>query len=184
MNGFEKVLNDVDEFCKRVKIKYAVMGGMAVLAHGISRSTDDVDINILVRLEDLSKIGEKIITCFQPLHINPIEFFEKNFVLPVTHSKTGIGIDFAAGLSGFDETAIKRSKKKKFFSLSLPCITIEDLIIYKLFAARDKDLLDLKEIAKVHKEKIDRIYLKDMLVKFAELERTDMEKVFEKIFKL
>lgn len=103
-------------------------------------------------------------------------------MLPAIDKNTKIRIDFAAGLTGFDEKVIERSKRKLFGNLFLPICSIEDLILYKLFAGRPKDTADLHEIARIHKDKLDKNYLQKMLREFAELERDDMKVNFGKIF--
>lgn len=102
--------------------------------------------------------------------------------MPVKHKESKIQIDFAAGLSEFDKQVIRRSVRKKFGSLKLPFCTIEDLIVYKLFAARHKDLADLEEIAKIHKDKLDKTYLDTVLDEFSKLERNDMISNFQNFF--
>ncbi|KAF0151148.1 MAG: hypothetical protein FD143_2183 [Ignavibacteria bacterium] len=182
MTNFEITLLEVDSFCNKEGLNYAVIGGMALIAHGVNRTTEDVDITLQLNLEDITIVGEKILKYFEPIHQNPLLFFQNNFVLPVLHPLTKIGIDFAAGLSGFDFKVIERKVRLKFHSIELPFASIEDIIIYKLFASRGKDILDLSEIAKQNKNKIDTRYLKQALKEFAELEREDMKNNFDKIF--
>jgi hypothetical protein len=182
MTNFEKALFDVNFFCEKERITYAIIGGIALIAYGIAKTTEDIDITLMLDLEDIEKTGKKILTHFDPFHPNPLTFFQTNFVLPVIHRETKIGIDFAAGLTGFDASVIKRGVKLKFHTLTLPFASIEDIIIYKLFAARGKDYIDLKEIANDYKEKIDRKYLNKLLLDFYKLDREDMKENFNKIF--
>ena len=174
MKNFERALKEIDQFCNQTKIEYTIIGGLALIAHGINRSTEDIDINLLTKLENLEETGKNILSMFDSVCPDPISFFQTKFVLPVIHRISGIGIDFIAGLTGFDEQAIRRSVKKEFYSLQLPFITIEDLVIYKLFARMKKDLLDLEEIAKIHKDKLDKTYLDTVLDEFSKLERNNM----------
>ncbi len=182
MNPFEKTLTDIDEFCSKEKIQYSIIGGIALISYKIQRTTNDIDINLLLNLEDIEKTGEKIIILFNPIFTDPIRFFQSNFVLPVFHPVTKIRIDFAAGLTEFDKQVIARSERRKFGNLILPICSIEDLIIYKLFAGRKKDILDLEEISKIHNKNLDRNYLALVLKQFNELNRHDMSRNFEEIF--
>jgi hypothetical protein len=182
MTNFEISLKDVDTFCKEEKIEYAVIGGMALIAHGINKTTEDIYITLLLKLEEIENIGNKILKKFDSIYPESILFFQKNFVLPVVHRKTKIGIDFAAGLSGFDKLVNERKVNLKFGSLVLPFTSIEDLILYKLFAGRSKDLTALEEIATNFKGKINKKYLTKLLNDFSELERDDMKENFNKIF--
>ncbi|MFA5804115.1 MAG: nucleotidyl transferase AbiEii/AbiGii toxin family protein [Melioribacteraceae bacterium] len=182
MNPFEKTLKDIDDFCIPNKIKYAIIGGLALIFHKIQRTTNDIDITLLIDLENMESVSKQIISKFKPIFSDPIPFFQKYFVLPVIDEKTEMRIDFSAGLTGFDKQVIERSERKKFGSLNLPFCTIEDLIVYKLFAARHRDMADLEEIAKIHKDKLDRIYLNKVLNEFSKLERNDMISNYQNFF--
>lgn len=184
MNPFETTLKDIDQFCNLQKIQYSIIGGLALIIHNIKRTTKDIDINLLIKLEDAEFISKEIITKFTPIFSDSISFFKKNFVLPVKHHESKIQIDFIAGLTEFDIQVILRSERKKFGSLNLPFCTIEDLIVYKLFAARHKDIADMEGIAKMHKEKLDRIYLSGVLEEFEKLDRADMNDNFKKLFSI
>lgn len=86
-------------------------------------------------------------------------FLKKNFVLPLTHQSTEIEVDISLGFSGFEKKALSRSKKMKFKNVELNVCTTEDLILFKLVAARQRDLLDVQELMHRHKEKLDFNYL-------------------------
>lgn len=183
MNEFEETLKDIDFFCTSHQIPYSIIGGLALISYKIQRTTNDIDITILTDLERIPSIGELIIKEFRPFLDNPIQFFQSNFVLPVLNKNKKIRIDFAAGLTGFDQKVIERCVRKPFGKLLLPFCSIEDLILYKLFAGRPKDTADLYEIAKMYKEILDKNYLKETLREFAKLEREDMKINFNKIFR-
>ena len=182
MNPFEETLKSIDDFCSKNRISYSIIGGLALIFHKIQRTTNDIDITLLVKLENMENIGKILSEEFEPIFPDSIQFFQKNFVLPVSEKKTKMRIDFAAGLTGFDKKVIERSMRQDFGKLNLPFCTIEDLILYKLFASRPKDLSDIHEIAKRHKGKIDEKYLSKMLNDFSELEREDMSENFKRIF--
>ena len=117
MNPFDTTLKDIDQFCNSLKLQYAIIGGLALIAHKIRRTTKDIDVNLLIELENIELTGKEIITKFNPIFSDSILFFQSNFVLPVKHKESKIQIDFAAGLSEFDKQVIRRSVRKKFDSL-------------------------------------------------------------------
>lgn len=182
MNLFELTLADIDNFCTTEKIPYSIIGGLALIAYKIHRTTNDIDVNLLINLEELEIVSKKISDKFKPLFTDPIQFFQTNFVLPVLDNGTGLQIDFLAGLTSFDKQVIQRSKRINFGRLKLPFCSIEDLILYKLFANRPKDNADLFELAKLHHENLDRKYITNMLAEFSNLDRNDMRENFRKIF--
>ena len=182
MNPFVETLISIDEFCSFHKIPYSIIGGLALISYKIQRTTNDIDITLLLRLEEMEDVGLKIIERFQPIFSEPIIFFQKNFVLPVLNKNTNMRIDFEAGLSGFDKQVIERSKRKTFGNCLLPFCSLEDLILYKLFANRPKDAADLHEISKKYNNQLDMNYLEILFNDFAKLERKDMRDNFIRIF--
>ena len=175
LSKVEKTLNNIDTFFKKHSMTYAVIGGIAGIIYSLSRTTRDIDITINVEIENLKDLAKYIANKFIPIKKNPVDFFEKYYVLPAYDKQTNIHIDFAAGLSEFDKNVIKRSKKIKFGYITISVCSIEDLIIYKLVASRTQDLADIEELLRIHKNKIDFIYLKAMTREFIKVDRSDVE---------
>lgn len=111
---------------------------------------------------------------FISLPENPLDFFKKNFIMPSKDKFNGIRIDIAAGLTEFDKKVIERRLRKRHGRIDFYVCSIEDLIIYKLFAARYQDLADVKELIEINKNSIDNKYLINNVLEFGELERKDM----------
>lgn len=174
MNDFEKTLVQLDEFCYKKSIQYAVIGGIAVIAYGSFRTTQDIDITALCKLENLDKIHKDFIKQYSPIPDNSFDFFSKNFVLPVKDGTTNIKIDISAGLTKFDESVIQRSKRTKLGEAEFYICSLEDLLIYKLFAARYMDLADVQYLIKLNRNNFDMNYLKTTAEEFRELERDDI----------
>lgn len=79
-----KTLHSITERLTALQVPYAVVGGMALVAHGYRRTTEDVDI--LVTPEGLKTIHEGLVgTRYRPL-------FEKSKNLRDT--QTGVRIEF------------------------------------------------------------------------------------------
>jgi predicted nucleotidyltransferase len=92
-------------------------------------------------------------------------------------------VDVASGLTEFDKNVIKRRKRVILGKAEFYICSIEDLIIYKLFAARYQDLADVKELLSIHLGSIDKKYLADRMIEFCELEREDMKENLDKLLK-
>ncbi len=183
LTRFEKTLLTIDTLCEKYAISYALIGGLSAVAHELPRTTQDIDITLLVDIQEIRKIGKIILENFIPLKKDPLDFFEKYFVLPVCDAETQIGIDFSAGLSGFDINVIKRSKRIKFGDVEISLCSVEDLIIYKLVASRLQDLADVNELFRIHQQTLDRVYLRNIAKAFIEVERSDIIDKLEKYFK-
>ncbi len=50
MTKYEKALSNLDHFCSKHSIEYAIIGGIAVIMYGYQRTTNDIDATILVNL--------------------------------------------------------------------------------------------------------------------------------------
>ncbi len=183
MIHFEKTLKRIDKFCEKESIKYAIIGGIAVITYGYQRTTKDIDVTVLCKLEELREIHNKIIEEFLPVYNDSLDFFTKNFVLPVKDKITGIKIDFAAGLTKFDDAIIQRRERIKLGGCEFYICTMEDLIIYKLFAKRYLDLGDVEMLLNKNKNSFDINYLIKTAEKFRELEREDILENLNKLLK-
>lgn len=105
-----------------------MIGGVAVITYGYQRTTKNIDVTILCKLEEMKEIHNKFINEFTPLFDNSLDFFSKNFVLPSIDKKTNLKIYFAAGLTIFNDTIIQRRKGIKLGEGEFYICTFKDLI--------------------------------------------------------
>lgn len=182
MSLLEDTTLRLDDFLSGSKIDYVLIGGVAAILHGIQRPTQDVDVALLLEVDSLKKIGVKILKSYLPRKENPLEFFERFFVLPVTDPVTKIDVGIAAGLGGFDRMAIRRAKPKQIKNRSIPCCTVKDLIIYKLAANRGRDLDDIDLLRELYGDTVDVRYLHATAKQFVKLERGDILERVNRLF--
>ena len=182
MIKFEDTLNRLDEFCRKNFIDYAVIGGIAVITYDYQRTTKDIDITVLCKLEELKQIYDKFIKNYLPVYEDSLDFFTRNFVLPVKDKTTEVRIDVAAGLTVFDDTIINRRIRAKLGESEFYICTLEDLILYKLFASRFLDLGDVENLLRKNKNSVDKKYLLETAEKFKELKREDIIENLNKLF--
>lgn len=178
LTAFEQTLLKIDEVCLKNHLSYLVIGGVAIMYHLEYRTTKDIDISLRLDFQDIHSVGETLLRHFEPIHDNPLEFFERYFVLPVRDPATGIRIDISAALSGFERTAVERGKRKQFADVEIQVCTVEDLIVFKLVAARPIDNADVEMLVQEYRVDLDRDYLQHTAREFAQLEGTD---VFERL---
>ena len=181
MTKAEETISRLDAFLTDHQLPYSMIGGIAMIAHGYQRFTQDIDIVIATDVPSLRGVSALLLTQYVPRKENPVEFMERNFVLPVTDQKTGVPIDISAGLGGFDQAAVKRAKRVKFGKASIPLCSFEDMIIYKLAANRLRDRADLEFLITL-KKKIDLVYLRRTAAGFIDLERSDILESVNRFF--
>ena len=173
MDRFEETLGFIDKFCKEHKFNYTVIGGIAVINYNYHRTTNDIDIIIKVEIENLQILGEELLKTFKPAFNNALDFFKKNFVLPSIYEEKGVRIDISAAISVFDNLVIQRSKRTKIGNTEFSVCSIEDLILYKIFASRYQDLGDIQQLFKNNTD-IDKEYLTQKAGEFIEIGRSDI----------
>ncbi len=146
MTDIEKVLQAVKKSCLENRIPYLLIGGIANIFHGSDRVTRDIDVVVFVDYHEKEKIVEAFKKEFRGRVRNPLSFLEKHFVLPLMHKTTEIEVDVSLGFSEFERKALSRSKKMRLGHTELNVCSSEDLILFKLVAARPGDLLDVQEM--------------------------------------
>ncbi len=106
------------------KIRFALIGGVAASVRGEPRFTADIDMVIGIELAHARKLIHKIEpTPFRTLFPDAAEFVESAFILPLRHRTTGIKVDLAVGLSGFERRLITRAAEIDFGGTSIPVAT-------------------------------------------------------------
>src|SRR6185503_2728647 len=58
----------------------------------------------------------------------------------------------------FEDEARRRARKRRFFGRMVALPTPEDLVIFKVLAGRDKDMLDAVGVARRNRARFDRTY--------------------------
>ena len=179
---FKKLIKNIAKILDEYKIPYLIIGGQALLIYGEPRLTKDIDITLGVGpefLEKIIKIVEKL--KLKILIKDPVNFVKETFVLPVIDNHYGIRIDFIFSVSEFEQNAIKRAKKVKINSYPVKFASIEDLIIFKMIAGRERDLEDVRVL--LLKNQIDFEYVKKWLLKFQKIFDKDYLSLLENIKK-
>ncbi|RPI16637.1 MAG: hypothetical protein EHM58_11440 [Ignavibacteriae bacterium] len=151
---------------KRNNIPYMVIGGQAALMYGEPRFTKDIDITLGVnvdRLKDLISISNKLNLKILPGNIE--EFVSKTMVLPLIDEITGLRVVLIFSLTDFKTEAIKRCKVFDVNNVPVNYASIEDIIILKIFAGRERDIEDVNAIILKHPA-FDKVYVMNWLKKF------------------
>lgn len=148
-------------------VKYIVVGGLAVNAHGYVRMTVDVDLilqfdrqNLLTAMKVLTKLE------YSPKIPVPMEDFADDakrrswhedkgaqvFALRSdSHRETDIDL-FITDPLGFDAAYQRSERMNVTDDISATVCAYEDLVKLKLAANRPKDLLDLDQLRKARGE--------------------------------
>lgn len=139
------LLARVVEVLERSEIPFALIGAAAMAAHGVSRSTYDTD---------LFSVGKSALddSLWQALVVDGIDVDVRHGddddpllgVVRFTHGTETI--DLVVGRSEWQRVVIARARPTQVFSLNLPIVTIEDLIVLKLYAGGVQDRWDIEQL--------------------------------------
>jgi predicted nucleotidyltransferase len=152
-------LADIAAFLKEHATRYALIGGLAASLRGEPRVTADVDLVIAADMDRaLQLVAVLEDSKFEPLFDHVEEVVQKAFILPLRHRTTGVKVDLAIGLSGFERNLIQRAADIEVDGLKVPVATAEDLLIMKALAARPRDDQDALGLIVAQGETLDWDY--------------------------
>ena len=156
MNIFKKVFAELN----KQKVKYIVVGGIAVNLYGYARFTGDLDILLLLDEKNLKKmdLAMKKLKYTERLPVSILELKDKKKVKKwlkeknlrafsfVPQNDNPLQIDIITEESLKFETFSKNKIIKKMENTNIPLIHINDLIKMKKAANRRKDIDDLEAL--------------------------------------
>lgn len=175
---------EVAAFLEDKQIPYAVLGGLALQHWGDPRTTQDVDIVVMVASEKEEKFLKTILRRFRPRMADALPFAKRHRILLIS-TADGIPVDLSLGIPGYEEEAMRRVSKVSFTGLSpIRVVSAEDLIIHKCVAGRARDAEDIERILIRQKVKLDLRYVRMWLRAFAPIvEGHDVRGLFENAVK-
>lgn len=139
-----KDLQDFIRLCLKHDVRFLVVGGYAVAAHGHPRLTKDLDVwiwadpdNALQMVKVMDDFG------FGSLGLTVQDFSEEGQVVQLGTPPNRI--DILTSVSGVDfETCWSRRVEIKLDSLEVPFIGLDDLVKNKLATGRTQDIADVE----------------------------------------
>lgn len=146
-----KILHDFTGRIERLGIAYMLTGSMAMMRYSVYRFTADVDVILELSIQD----AEKIIAILEPDYYVPHTLVSRaisaNKMFNVIHQETAFKVDCVMKKStGFQKNAFERREKTEYYGKEIWIISKDDLIISKLWWAKDslseKQLTDVKNL--------------------------------------
>lgn len=161
--------SEFDGFCRLAfafldgaGVRYLVVGGLAVIVVGEPRTTADADVIAFLDSQEaeslIAKAGEAGLEC-QP----DIERRRLRETGTLRFRRGRFQLDVILASLPFEDAALRRSSTRQLFGRKLRFPSPEDLILFKVLAGRQKDLVDASGIARRHAGKLDRKYLEATL---------------------
>jgi hypothetical protein len=131
-------------------VRHAAIGGVAVVAHGVVRATQDLDF--LVDADDLPQVEQVMSSLgFRCLHKGPDA---------VNYVSADLRVDFLLARRAPTRELLASSRSLRAFDHDLPVVGVEGIIGLKLQALvndprRQQDLVDMRALMKVHRKDLD-----------------------------
>jgi len=144
-------LADLAKWLEAAQIPAVIIGGVASSFLGRTRLTQDVDALAILP----ESKWEAATAAAQNFGIVPrieqaIEFAHRSRVLLLKHAQSSIAIDVILGGLPFEQDAVDRAITHQVGEISVRLPRVEDLVIMKVIAHRDKDLQDVEGLLDVH----------------------------------
>lgn len=130
----------------------------------------DIDPTVFTGLGDELPVIDRLLKRFVPRIPNARAFAQQNRVV-LLRTRSGIALDVSCGAFAFEESVIFRARKVQIRpGVRLRLCTAEDLIVYKSFASRPIDWMDVESIiAKQQRKKLGWRYIDAQIKPLAEL---------------
>jgi hypothetical protein len=160
---------EMQEFCRARGWRFCFIGALAVQRWGEPRLTQDVDLTIISGFGGEGSYVDALLARFEGRLPDAREFAVRNRVV-LLRSALGVPIDVALGAMPFEERAVERASAFTVQSgVELTTCSAEDLIVFKAFAGREKDWLDIEGISVRQGDQLDQTLIWAELAPLLEL---------------
>jgi hypothetical protein len=165
--SFNAFCREAVDFLSQASVPYLIIGGLAVATVGQPRATGDVDVIAYVPMDKaIALIDAAVAAGFE---VAPDERDKLQATGTLRFRKGRFQLDIILASLPFEDEARARARKHRLFGRLVPLPTPEDLILFKVLAGRDKDLVDAVGVARRHLPRLDRRYLHDAVQAVCEL---------------
>jgi len=151
VTGFGRILEDLN----RAGVRYVLIGGIALIRHGVVRATRDVDAVVAPGSDNIERLRGLIAEWGATRPDGsavPAESLApgRQVHLATPHGDLDLLAEFSPPLS-FDEL-LARSDTRHVDGIEAPICALADLVALKRMAGRDQDLVDLRQLETAHGE--------------------------------
>lgn len=151
MTGFGRILDDLNG----AGVRYVLIGGIALIRHGVVRATRDIDAVFDPDPDNLDRIRSVVDQWGatrpdgSPIPESGIAG-DRTIHLSTPHGELDLLSDAAAGLAFSD--LLERSEARRVDGVEAPICSLADLVAMKRLAGRERDLVDLADLESAHGE--------------------------------
>jgi hypothetical protein len=137
---------EVQTFCRAQGWRFCFIGGLAVQRWGEPRLTQDADLTIITGFGNEEPFVDTLLGQFRGRRADARDFALRYRVVLVRAS-TGAPVDISLGAMPFEERAVDRASEFEIGpGVVISTCSAEDLVVFKAFAGRVQDWLDIEGI--------------------------------------
>jgi len=178
--AFRAALQAVVDTLDEVARPSAIIGGVAVIAHGFARFTADIDASIALEGVDLRWLLRVArAKGLRPRIPEAEAFARRNLVLLLEHASTGVPVDLSLAQQPFELEALHRAKTVNFAGVRIRIPSRTALVIYKMIAGRPQDLSDAAAL--IAGGAVDESKVEAQLREFDQILDTDRSTEFRRL---
>lgn len=148
-NIFNEDFRDFLSALNKHEVRYLLIGGFAVILHGYSRTTGDMDIWVERTPENYRRIKQAFLQFGMPVFDMTADNFLSHPSWDVfTFGTPPVAIDMMVKVKGLDfEACFANSRLFEDEDLKIRTISLNDLLLAKKSAGRAKDINDLENLS-------------------------------------
>ena len=162
-------------------VSYMVIGGQAVIQHGQSRLTEDIDITLGIEVSDWRRADALLRAAdFVPRVLDYEDVAIKGGLLLLADRSTSIRLDAALSGSEFEQAALKRAQVLRVGKMNVRFVAPDDLVIQKLVAGRERDHDDVRRLLR-KQPALDRAYVERWLREYGIVLDQDLVAEFRRL---
>lgn len=159
---FAEALTNLIEVIEAFGAEWMLLGAVPVSHYGWPRATTDLDLAVAIDVSASDNADKWMTSLGYAKLMGPLEISKKGIWLSKYQKQAGediIGIDIFFSVGEWQTKAIKRRIIAEIDGNRWWIPSLEDLILYKLIAFREKDFLDIEGILDKSLGKVDWVYL-------------------------
>jgi hypothetical protein len=133
-----------------------IIGGIAVIARGVPRTTRDIDATVMGADLDLDELVAGLARhAIVPRIDDAVAFARRHQVLLMRHAPDGVDIDLSLAWLPFELEAIAAAETLEIEGARIRVARAEDLVVYKVAAWRPQDRQDVERLLRLHGRSMD-----------------------------
>jgi hypothetical protein len=156
--GVGKALFAAVDALDGLALRYAVVGGLAVGAWGVNRSTKDADL--YAELPETARAALQRALENSGFHVPAMEGELERFGVFRSRSRGRVFVDIFSAVGPLGEAILDRRKRVEVAGRSLWFVAPEELAVLKAYSERPRDFEDLVNLSAVVGAKLDVPYIR------------------------